>query len=136
MQNLSVSASILIISINDWFTKILTRKFWFTAMFIFFCKIPKYGQALNNILSPLRGWPTWIGILWKRPSRLTELHVDNECRLARFHAIRKFLANDTFHFSRLSPQTEYLFSWAVLSIQSAYCKYCAFRIILFTLYNE
>ena len=26
------------------------------------------------------GWPTWIGILWKWPSMLTELAGDGECR--------------------------------------------------------
>ena len=34
-------------------------------LLIFFSEISKYVQAKSNILSPLTGWPTWIGILWK-----------------------------------------------------------------------
>ena len=35
---------------------------------------------------------------------LTELAGDGECGLALFHAIRNFLANEIYHFSRLSHQ--------------------------------
>ena len=50
---------------------------------------------------------------------LPELAEDGECRLAQFHAIRKFLANEIYHFSRLSHQTGCIFTWAALSIESA-----------------
>ena len=43
-------------------------------------------------------------ILWKWASMLTKLARDGECRLAVFHAIRNFLANDIYNFSRLSHQ--------------------------------
>ena len=74
------------------------------AMFIFFLHIPKCVQAYNNI-SPLTAWPTWIGILWKWAGMLTKLAGDGECRLALLHVIRNFLANEIYHFSRLSHQT-------------------------------
>ena len=50
---------------------------------------------------------------------LTELAGDGECRLALFHTIRNFLANEIYHFSRLSHQTDCIFTWAALSIESA-----------------
>ena len=43
-------------------------------------------------------------ILWKWASMLTKLAGDGECRLALFHAIRNFLVNDIYNFSRLSHQ--------------------------------
>ena len=51
---------------------------------------------------------SWIGILWQWASMLTKLARDGECRLALFHAIRSFLANEMYHFSRLSHQTTFL----------------------------
>ena len=59
-------------------------------------------------LSPLTGWPTWVGILWKWASMLPKLAGDGVCRLALFHALKIFLANEIYHFSRLSHQTIYL----------------------------
>ena len=59
---------------------------------------------------PRKGWLTLIGILWKWASKPTELAGDCECRLTRFHPIRNFLANDIYHFSRLSHQTGCLFN--------------------------
>ena len=50
---------------------------------------------------------------------LTELAGDGECRLALFHTIINFLANEIYHFSRLSHQTGCMFTWAALSIESA-----------------
>ena len=41
---------------------------------------------------------------------------DGECRLTPFHAIRNFLANENYHFSRLSHQTGCPFTWAACSI--------------------
>ena len=38
----------------------------------------------------------------------TKLSVDGVCRLALFHAIKNFLANEIYHFSRLSHQTTFL----------------------------
>ena len=45
---------------------------------------------------------------------LTKLGGDGECRLALFHAIKNFRANEIYHFLRLSRQT-----LAVCSIYSA-----------------
>ena len=59
---------------------------------------------------PRTGWLTLIGILWKWASKPTKLVGDGECRLTRFHSIRNFLANDIYHFSRLSHQTGCLFN--------------------------
>ena len=50
---------------------------------------------------------------------LTKLAGDGECRLALFHVIRNFLANEIYHFSRLSHQTGCIFTWTALSIESA-----------------
>ena len=50
---------------------------------------------------------------------LTKLAWDGECRLALYHAIRNFLANEIYHFSRLLYQTGCLFTWAACSIESA-----------------
>ena len=71
------------------------------------------GKFLNvckprTTTSPLTAWSTWIGILWKCTSMLTRLAGDGECSLALFHAIRNFLANKIYHFSRLSQQTDFL----------------------------
>ena len=62
--------------------------------------------------------PTWIGISWKWANMLTELAGDGECRLALFHVIRNFLANEIYHFSRLSHQTGCIFTWGALYIES------------------
>ena len=59
---------------------------------------------------PRTGWLTLIGILWKWAGKPTKLVGDGECRLTRFHPIRNFLANDIYHFSRLSHQTGCLFN--------------------------
>ena len=50
---------------------------------------------------------------------LTELAGDGECRLALLHVIRNFLANEIYHFSRVSHQTSCIFTWAALSIELA-----------------
>ena len=39
------------------------------------------------------------------------IHWDGKCWLARFHAIRNFLASGIYHLSRLSHQTGCLFTW-------------------------
>ena len=70
------------------------------AMLIFLCK-SLYMQTQNNILSPLTDWPTWINILWKWASMLTELNGDDESRLAWICAITNFLANEIYLFSRV-----------------------------------
>ena len=67
----------------------------------------------------LTGFPTWISISWKWATLLIELAGDGEYRLALFHAIRNFLANEIYHFSRLSHQTGCIFTWAALYIESA-----------------
>ena len=88
-----------------------------SAMFTFFCEIPKYMHAFRNILSLLTGLPTWIGISCKWANMLTELAGDGECRLALFDAIRNFLADEIFHCSRPFHQTSCIFTWAALSIE-------------------
>ena len=60
------------------------------AVFIFFLEIPKCVQALNNNISLLTTWRTWVGILWKWASMVNKLAGDSECRLALFHMIRNF----------------------------------------------
>ena len=108
MQNHSVAAYYL-------FTQMICPLFDMStaAMFIiFFWEIPKYVQALNNIISPLTAWPTWIDILSKWASMLNKLAGDGECSLVPFHAIANFLANEIYHFSRLPQQTGCLFTWA------------------------
>ena len=52
--------------------------------------------------------------LCKCASMLTKLAGDGKCRLGLFYAMRKFLANEIYHFSRLFYQT-----WAACSISSA-----------------
>ena len=47
------------------------------------------------------------------------LYFEAHLSLTRSHAIRNFLANEIYHFSRLSHQTGCLFSWAAHSIWSA-----------------
>ena len=74
------------------------------AMFIF------SSVKFLNMCKPRTDWPTSIGILWKWASKLTELYGDDECRLARFHLIRDFLAKEIYHFSKLSHQTGCLFT--------------------------
>ena len=54
------------------------------------------------------------GLTW-----LTEVAGDGECSLALFHVIRNFLANEIYHFSRLSHQTGSIFTCATLSIELA-----------------
>ena len=65
--------------------------FYFSGKFLNVCKT-------RTTKSPLTAWPTWIGILWKWASMLTKLPGDGECRLALFHAIRNFLANEFIIF--------------------------------------
>ena len=67
----------------------------------------------------MTGLPSWIGISWKWASILNELAGDGECRLVLLHAIRNFLANEIYHFSRLSHQTGCIFTLTALSIESA-----------------
>ena len=88
-------------------------------VYFFFCKIPKYVHAYKNILPLLTGLPTWTGISWKWANMLTELAGAGEWRLALFYAIRNFLANEIYHFSRLPYQTGCIFTWVALSMESA-----------------
>ena len=50
-------------------------------------------------------------------------------RLAWFHAIRNFLANEIYHFSRLSHQTGYLFTFysPLNIINSLLSQFCLFQ---------
>ena len=54
------------------------------VMFIF------YSVRSPSMCKPRTGWPTSIGILWKWPSKPTELAGDGEWRLPRFNLIRRF----------------------------------------------
>ena len=83
------------------------------AMFIF------SSARFLNMCKPRTSCPTSFGILWKLANKLMELARDGKCRLTRFDTIRNFLANEIYHFSRLSHQTGCLFTWAVYSILSA-----------------
>ena len=107
VQNHSVlfrSRSILAIYTNDWSTV------WYVyCCYVYFC----FGKFLDvckprTTTSPLTDWPTWIGILWKWASMFTKLAGDDECRLALFHAIRNFVANESYPFLKLSHQTTFL----------------------------
>ena len=69
-----------------------------------------------NMCKPRTGWSTSTGILRKWASKPAELAGAGECRLTRFHPIRNFLANETYHFSRLSHHTGNLFTWVARSI--------------------
>ena len=109
----SFCLSILTIYTSAWST---SWHVYCCRIYFVFCEIPKYLQVKNNFLSPLTGWPTWTGFLWKWASMLTELAGKGECRLARFHEIKNFLATETYDFSRLYHQTGCLFKWATHSI--------------------
>ena len=83
------------------------------AMFIF------SSVKFLNMCKPKTDWPTSIGILWKWAIKPTELYGDDECRLAWFHLIRNFLANEIYHFSRLSHQTFRI----IISLLSCFCLF-------------
>ena len=96
----SFCLSILTIYTNDWSTfDTFTGAMFISSSVKFLC-----------MCKPKTGWLTLIGILWKWASKPTKLVGDGECRLTRFHSIRNFLANDIYHFSRLSHQTGCLFN--------------------------
>ena len=102
--------------LHNWL--VLFWNVYFFYVYFFFLEILKYMQAKNNILSPLTGWSTWITILRNCDSMLIELAGNDECWLPRFHTIRNFLANESYHFSRLSHETGCLFTWAAHSKKS------------------
>ena len=87
--------------------------YWSTFWYVYCCYVcfflgnSQMCASLQQQHIPLTTWPTWIGILWKWASVLTKLARNGECRLALFHAIRIFLANKIYHFSRLSHQTAF-----------------------------
>ena len=83
----------------------------FTGVMFIFSSV-----KLLNMCKSRTGWPTSNGILWQWASKPTELVKDGECRLTWFHPIRNFLANEIYHFSRLSRQTGCLFTWATRSM--------------------
>ena len=88
---------------------LLLLSLFFSGKFLNVCK-PRTTTFIleQQNLSPLTGWSTWIGILWKQASMFTKLAEDGVCRLALFHAIKHFLANEIYYFSRLSYQTTFL----------------------------
>ena len=95
----SICRSILATYTNNWsIFDIFTVAIYFSRRFLNVCKS-------RTKTSRLTVCPTWIGILWRWTSMLTNLAGHGECRLVLFHAIRNFLAKAIYHFSRLSHQT-------------------------------
>ena len=92
----SFCLNILTIYTNDWTT--FWHVYWWFTVYWFL-----------NMCRSRTGWCTSIRILWKWASNPTELTGAGECRMTRFHPIRNFLANEMYHFSRLSHQTGCLF---------------------------
>ena len=90
--------------LHKWLVRFLTCLLLPCLFFV--CEIPKCVQLKNNILSPLMGWPTWIGILWKRDRMVTELAGGCECRSARFHAIKKFSWKWNLSFFKAVPRNK------------------------------
>ena len=72
---------------------------FFSARFLNVCKP---GMTFDGLHSHLMDCPAWIAIIWKWPSALTRVAAYGESRLASFHVIRNFFANEIFNFSRLS----------------------------------
>ena len=107
----SFCCSILAIYTNEWST------FWY----VYCCYVYFFSARLLNMYKPrttfyisFEGLPTWIGILWKCASMITQL-AGIERRLAWFHAIRNLLANKIYHFSRLFNHIGWLFTHSILS---------------------
>ena len=73
------------------------------AMFIFFCNIPKYAHALDNILSHSTDWPAWIAIMWNWTSLLNGLVGDNKNGLPGFNITKNL--NAIYDFSWLYHYT-------------------------------
>ena len=139
----SFCLSILTIHTDDWST------FWHICwyhVYFFFCEIPKYVQTKNRLANS-------IEILWKWVSKPTEVTGDGECRLTQFHLIRNFL--EWFKAKHLkghqmigldlSTSAKLGVKWIILKwyyvinlilgtiwiILVFYCKFCAFKIVLF-----
>ena len=77
---------------------------WSTVWYVYCCYVYFFSARFLNMYKPrttfyisFEGLPTWIGILWKCASMITQL-AGIECRLAWFHAIRNLLANKIYHF--------------------------------------
>ena len=103
----SFRLSILTIYTNGW------SPFWHVHcchVYFFFCEVPKYVQAKSRLAHL-----DWKFMDWA--SMLTKLAGYDEYRLACFHPIRTFLANENYH-SR-GCQTGCLFTWAARSMQLA-----------------
>ena len=105
--------SILAIYTNDWST------FWY----VYCCCLFFFSGKFQNIYQPrttldLLSFDSLTHINWHfmQEAILNKLASDGECRLAPFHAIRNFLANENYHFSRLCHQTGCPFTWAACSI--------------------
>ena len=82
----SFCLSILTIYTNDW------SSFWHVYcchVCFFFFEIPKYVQAKNRL-----GYLDWHFMEWA--SMISKLTGYDECRLARFHPIRNFFANEIY----------------------------------------
>ena len=115
----SFCLSILTIYTNDW------SPFWRVYcyhVYFFFWEIPKYVQA-NNRLAHL----DWYFMEWA--SMLTKLAGYDEYRLARFHPIRYFLANEIYHFQGCPiKQAAFLPAFLPLHvISSLFSHFCLFQ---------
>ena len=101
----SFCRSILAIYTNDWST------FWLvycSYIYFFSGKFLKVRRPRTTTYPLRQPGPAGLAFLWKWASMFTKLPGDGVCRLALFHAVRNFLANETDHFSRLSHQTTFL----------------------------
>ena len=102
----------IIVSAYQLFTQRIGPYFdMFTATIFIFS-----SMRFLNMCKPRTGLSTSIGILWKWASKPAELAGNGECRLTQFHPIRNILANEIYLFSRLSHQTDCLFTWASRSM--------------------
>ena len=98
-----------------------------SVMLTFFSEIPTYVHAQKNILPPLMGLPTWIGISWKWANMLTELGMVNvgwicsmqsEIFLQMKFIIFKVVPPNRLHFYLDSP---------LHRISSLFSNLCLFR---------
>ena len=107
------------LSIHKWLVPFLTC---LLLLYFSFCKISKYVQAKNRLTHL-----NWHFMEWA--SMLTKLAGDDGYRLARFHPIRNFIANEIYHFLRLSHRTDCLFTLGspFYVISSLFSNVCLFQ---------
>ena len=91
-------------------------------VYFFFCEIHKYVQVKNRLVHL-----NWHFMEWA--SMLTKLAGYDEYRLARFHPIRNFLANEIYHFQGCPiKQAAFLPAFLPLHvISSLFSHFCLFQ---------